>query len=506
MHVLLSLHLVLNGDKNVASEGVLGGNDNHKRTTAAADSSSSIGKSKQALMSSSRLRRGAARVSPPGMPLHEFALKIRQYASSDITQAEATALAQELYRHVRRDEDFAHRSQPSSDNRWDNSSVNHDGHRYGHGESAHSAAHLMLLQQGDGGDEDKGSVGGSGGAVKPAPALTLLDKDAYISSADLEYVVAQQKQLKLAELKAKTKTKTKTTRNRKINGCMRKTDDKLSGGDCSLGVTLLPSPSADGSGGSGRSLRDLGLVAESAVSPAALSPGGSTGAGTSTGFASGLLLTTKSAEEVIEADEAKAGAAAAARAEAAEVRELVAVNPCFPPWLTAREDFLQYYDELKGTNGMPSSSVIEAVLKRPPEERRDSDLGIVSKWIKLHKILRHVRATRLIEVCRKMKLLECPAGCRVITEGDIGDAFYVILTGTCFISIQGAVVSELSAGCSFGEKALENNALRSATVTCSTECQFIVVFAADYKNIALCAQMISNDKRAQVSSSSWKRR
>ena len=87
-----------------------------------------------------------------------------------------------------------------------------------------------------------------------------------------------------------------------------------------------------------------------------------------------------------------------------------------------------------------------------------------------------------------MKLLVCPSGFTVITEGEPGDAFYIILEGTCGVHIKQSFVSELSAGCSFGEKALENNALRSATVICSTDCKLMCVFAADYKNIALCAQ------------------
>mgnify|MGYP003385601591 CR=1 FL=1 len=59
-----------------------------------------------------------------------------------------------------------------------------------------------------------------------------------------------------------------------------------------------------------------------------------------------------------------------------------------------------------------------------------------------------------------MRLLACDADCQVVVEGEIGDAFYVILEGACSVHIGTAQVGSLVAGCSFGEKALENNALR----------------------------------------------
>jgi len=368
MHFVI-LVVVLNGNNRCSAE-------------LKPDLDASNGKPNKAL--ASIMRKNDAPMEPahvPGMPVQEFADKIRQYASSDITVSEANALACELHRHVRQDEDFVNRSKPSQENKWDASGV-------GHKPSAHTR--------------------------------NGVDADAHVSAADMEYFVAQRKLQVLGELKRAQRP-----------------------------PVPIAAPSVEVVGSAGVAAR---LVAPSIAD----------------------------------------------QAETQEVRALVTSHPFFPHWLTGRDDFMKYYDVLKGINGMPADSVIAAVLKTEPTDRRESDLAIVSKWIKLHKILPHVRTARLLEVCRKMKLLEGIAGYNVINEGDIGDAFYIILEGTCLISIRGTVVSELSAGCSFGEKALENNALRSATVTCSSECKFIVVFASDYKNIALCAQMISNEKRAQV--------
>ena len=78
----------------------------------------------------------------------------------------------------------------------------------------------------------------------------------------------------------------------------------------------------------------------------------------------------------------------------------MAVHPVFPSWLTERSDFLAYYDELKGLDGMPRVSVVENIVRSAPELRTGSDLAIVCKWIKMHQILSNLRRSRLLEVCR----------------------------------------------------------------------------------------------------------
>ena len=82
------------------------------------------------------------------------------------------------------------------------------------------------------------------------------------------------------------------------------------------------------------------------------------------------------------------------------IQDLIFDHPIFPNWLTARPDFLEYYEELLGENGMPSNHIIETILKTKITERKSSDVSVVCKWIKLHKILSYVRPTRLMDVCK----------------------------------------------------------------------------------------------------------
>lgn len=84
----------------------------------------------------------------------------------------------------------------------------------------------------------------------------------------------------------------------------------------------------------------------------------------------------------------------------------------------------------------------------------------------------------------------------MVVEGDVGDAFYVIVEGRCAVSIGGSVIAELLSGHSFGEKALENNARRSATVTSVVPTKLMVLLANEYRQIIVCAQAHSNESRA----------
>lgn len=147
-----------------------------------------------------------------------------------------------------------------------------------------------------------------------------------------------------------------------------------------------------------------------------------------------------------------------------------------------------YYSEWSTENGVPPLCLVEASLRLVGEERRPGDLQIVYKWLKLQKILVHVRQSRLLEVCRSIHLFDCPAGTCVVTQGDPGDAFYVVLSGQLDIVINGVTVSTIGAGKSFGEKALENNAPRAATVRAVTGCKLLVLMASEYQSLAATAQ------------------
>ena len=64
---------------------------------------------------------------------------------------------------------------------------------------------------------------------------------------------------------------------------------------------------------------------------------------------------------------------------------------------------------------------------------------------------------------------------RVITEGDLGDAFYVIVSGRVEVTQRGTLLRELGPGDWFGELALLRGVARTASVRSTTACTFVVL-------------------------------
>ena len=72
-------------------------------------------------------------------------------------------------------------------------------------------------------------------------------------------------------------------------------------------------------------------------------------------------------------------------------------------------------------------------------------------------------------------------GRSVVTQGDVGDRFYVIAEGQFGVSIDGVRrPGELGPGTGFGEIALLHAVPRTATVTADTEGRLLTVLAEDF--------------------------
>jgi CRP/FNR family cyclic AMP-dependent transcriptional regulator len=75
-----------------------------------------------------------------------------------------------------------------------------------------------------------------------------------------------------------------------------------------------------------------------------------------------------------------------------------------------------------------------------------------------------------------------PAGAVVVRQGDDhGIGFFVIGDGKATVSVNGAAVSSLGPGDSFGSIALISDRVRTATVTAETELQTFVMTLWDFR-------------------------
>jgi MFS family permease len=77
--------------------------------------------------------------------------------------------------------------------------------------------------------------------------------------------------------------------------------------------------------------------------------------------------------------------------------------------------------------------------------------------------------TMLERLARGAKVVTVASGQAVFSEGDGGDLFYVIESGTVDVTIRGEYIRTLSAGGSFGEIALLRDVPRTATVTATSD-------------------------------------
>ncbi len=99
----------------------------------------------------------------------------------------------------------------------------------------------------------------------------------------------------------------------------------------------------------------------------------------------------------------------------------------------------------------------------------------------------------LIKALKKRKIA---SGTEIIKQGDTGDAFFMIASGSVSVYTKKGMtvkkVATLSEGDFFGEMALVTSEPRSATVTANEPCELFVLYSKDFKKILMANPKIAS--------------
>jgi CRP-like cAMP-binding protein len=95
-------------------------------------------------------------------------------------------------------------------------------------------------------------------------------------------------------------------------------------------------------------------------------------------------------------------------------------------------------------------------------------------------VFEHVGGPAAARLAERINVVRAEVGDVIITEGEPGDRYYLIVDGSVVVTIRGDVVSTMGAGESFGEIALLRDVPRTATVTCITPVELFAVSRDDF--------------------------
>ncbi|CAK61348.1 unnamed protein product (macronuclear) [Paramecium tetraurelia] len=153
-------------------------------------------------------------------------------------------------------------------------------------------------------------------------------------------------------------------------------------------------------------------------------------------------------------------------------------------------------------------SLCVEILERNPEHRRPEDLQIIQAFTSKNKFLKQIQEEEgegTLRECYKRMLIEFYDENQVVLEqGERAHQFFIILSGNVSVYVyrdpkvdvreegldKAALIkkrsfntNKLISGESFGEMALLNDNLRSASIICDSKCIFGVLSKKDYKEI-----------------------
>jgi hypothetical protein len=121
----------------------------------------------------------------------------------------------------------------------------------------------------------------------------------------------------------------------------------------------------------------------------------------------------------------------------------------------------------------------------PKYDKSDEDRAFIGSIVEDNFIFSGVDQTELVNLLNAFELYSAANNETIITEGEVGDYFYILQHGSIDYVVKGQKVGEAKEGSSFGDLALLYNCPRAATCTATSKCHLWRVDQLTFRNIII---------------------
>ena len=135
----------------------------------------------------------------------------------------------------------------------------------------------------------------------------------------------------------------------------------------------------------------------------------------------------------------------------------------------------------------------EATYPHSLQERSQRQLGrdgfvalveqLAESW-QQSDVVGELDADALGELLASATVVTARPGDEIVRQGEVGESLFILLSGVADVVVDGSTIAVLTAGALFGEAALGESGVRSASVVAADQCQVVAIDAAQFARAA----------------------